>query len=307
MTARSTALEEAPALPPVIARQLDLPRAVYRLQSGPYAGRRLHFIDRPGSDPAARPVVLLHGNPTWSFLWRKVIAALPEHRCLAPDLLGLGFSDRLPRMADHTVSGHAEAIAEWLRALDVQGAVLVAQDWGGPIGVCAGAREGQRIAGVVLANTSVLVPEKPRGTAFHRFARRPVLSDLAFRVLGVPQTILHRVQGDPASIRGDVAAAYRWPLRRWRERIAPLALARLVPDRPDHPSVPELRRGEAWIRSFQGPIELVWGLRDPVLGRALKRHQEAFPNAAVTPTEAGHFLQEEVPEELAAAVRRVAA
>jgi len=152
----------------------------------------------------------------------------------------------------------------------------------------------------------VRVPRRPRGTLFHRLSRLPVVSDFVYRVLGFPQIILHRVQGDPASIRGDVARAYRWPLRRLRDRVAPLALARMVPSSPDHPSVPALARGEAWAREFQGPMALVWGMRDPILARALKRHEEAFPRATVRRTEAGHFLQEEVPEAIAEAIREVA-
>jgi len=104
-----------------------------------------------------------------------------------------------------------------------------------------------------------------------------------------------------------VARAYTWPLRTWKDRAAPLALARMVPSGPDHPSMEALRRGEAWILAFKGPMALVWGLRDPLLGRALRHHEKAFPNAAVTRTEAGHFLQEEVPETLAAAVEDVVA
>lgn len=297
--------EPAPPIPDFLTKEFAFDRGIYRLERGVDAGRRLHFVDH--GPRGARPVLMLHGNPTWSFLWRKVIAALPEFRSVAPDLLGLGLSDKPSRVEDHSAERHADAVAELVEALDLRGVVLVVQDWGGPIGVGAAARLPERFAGAVVANTSVLLPDWPRGTAFHRFARRPLVSDLVFRVLGFPVGFLHRVQGDPASIRGPVARAYRWPLRRLRDRAAPLALARMVPDGPDHPSVPELRRGEAWIRGFGGPIALVWGTRDPILGRALKWHEKAFPAAPVTRTEAGHFLQEEVPEELAAAVRRVVA
>lgn len=290
-------------LPPFLAPHLPFHRATYTLQSGPDSGRRLHLIDHGA--PSAQPVLMLHGNPTWSFLWRKVIPLLPGFRCVAPDLLGLGFSDRLPRMEDHSLDRHGAAIAELVEALDLRGVILVAQDWGGPIAAQVGARLPERIAGLVLANTAVIIPSHPRGTWFHKLARTPVLSDLLFRGLGVPQNMLGRVQGDRRSIRGDVARAYRWPLRRWRDRIAPLALARMVPDGPDHPSMPALRRGEAWVRSFPGPIALVWGTADPIMGSALKRHERELPQATVTRTRAGHFLQEEVPEELAAAVEAV--
>ncbi len=293
-----------PPLPDRLARQLPFRRAAWVLEKGPDAGRRIHFIDH--GDPAARPVLLLHGNPAWCFLWRKVIPLLPSFRCVAPDLLGLGLSSRLPRLADHRVDRHGAAIAELVESLDLDGLILVGQDWGGPIAAQVGARLPERVAGAVFANTAVILPAHPRGTAFHTFARMPVLSDLVFRGLGFPQNVLHRVQGDKGSIRGDVARAYRWPLRTWSDRVAPLALARMVPNRPDHPSMEALRQGEAWTQSFPGPVALVWGMKDPILGRALRRHERAFPQAPVTRTEAGHFLQEEVPEDLAAAIEDVA-
>lgn len=293
-----------PPLPDFIARQLPFHRGIHTLREGPDAGRRIHFIDQ--GDHGARPILLLHGNPTWSYLWRKVIALLPAYRCVAPDLLGLGFSDRLPRLEDHTVDRHGDAVADLVEALDLRGFILVGQDWGGPIAMQVGLRHPDRIAGVVLGNTAVTIPSHPRGTWFHKLARVPIVSDLLFRGLGVPQIALWAAQGDRKSIRGEVARAYRWPLRTWKDRVAPLALARMVPNGPDHPSMEALRRGEAWIRSFTGPMALVWGMRDPILTHALRHHERAFPNAPVTRTEAGHFLQEEVPEALAAAVEDVA-
>ena len=87
--------------------------------------------------------------------------------------------------------------------------------------------------------------------------------------------------------------------------VAPLALARRVPNGEDHPSMPELGRVEEWVRAFRGPVALVWGRKDPILGRTLKRLQEALPRATVVETDAGHFLQEEVPEQLSEAIRAV--
>ncbi len=297
-------MSKAPALPLFIAAQLPYHRRSYTLQQGADAGRSIHYLDH--GQAKERPVLLLHGNPTWSFLWRQVIAGLEGFRAVAPDLLGLGLSGRLPDLADHSVDRHAGAVAELASALDLEGMILVGQDWGGPIAAAVGALEPERVAGLLLANTAVALPRIPRGTAFHRFARLPIASDLVFRGLGFPQIALSFTQGDRRSIRGQVARAYRWPLRRWSDRVAPLALARMVPDGPDHPSMPALRRGEAWARAFTGPVSLVWGTRDPILGRALARHEKAFPQAAVTRTEAGHFLQEEVPEVLAEAIRSLA-
>jgi cis-3-alkyl-4-acyloxetan-2-one decarboxylase len=304
--------QPVPPLPSFIAQQLPMARGSYELEHGPNAGRDLHYIDTGPSEGPKKgepTVFMVHGNPTWSFLWRKVIAALPGRRCVAPDLLGFGLSSRLPREEDHRVERHADTLCELVDALELDRVVLVGQDWGGPLVASLGARlsaqRSDRVAGVVLGNTSVLVPREPRGTLFHRFARAPVVSDLAFKVLGMPQNLLWVAQGDRRSIRGDVARAYRWPLRSRQDRVGPLALARMVPDSVAHPAIDELRRGEAWIRAFEGPMALVWGTKDPILGKALRRHEETFPDAPVTLTRAGHFLQEEVPDALAAAIEDV--
>ena len=129
--------------------------------------------------------------------------------------------------------------------------------------------------------------------------------DLVFRT-GFPANAMHFAQGDRASICGDVARAYRWPLRHLGDRVAPLALARMVPDGDAHPSIPALRRCLDFVDGFGGPIAVVWGDRDPVLGRVRSFVERRLPQARVTRTRAGHFLQEEVPDELAAAVRAVA-
>jgi haloalkane dehalogenase len=304
VTADPARFAAGPALPEFLVPLFPFNRRVLTLPGERNAGHRLHFVEAGPSD--GRPVLLLHGNPTWSFLWRRVIQDLDELRCVAPDLLGLGLSDRLPHLRDHTVDGHAESIAELAESLDLRGVILVGQDWGGPILAAAAARMPERIAGVVLANTAVVLPRHLRGTAFHRFSHLPILSDIVFRVFGFPVKSLHRAQGDPDSISGVVARAYLWPLRRVSDRVAPLALARMAPNGPNHPSVPALERGQEWLLGFRGPTALVWGTRDPILGRALSRHVKRLPEAIVRTTEAGHFLQEEVPEVLAQAIREVA-
>jgi pimeloyl-ACP methyl ester carboxylesterase len=299
-----------PRLPPFLASEMPFERSAYQLEGrGPDGGRTLHYVDH--GDRSAQPVLLCHGNPTWSFLWRKVIDRLDptRFRCIAPDLLGFGLSSKLTRVRDHTLDRHLDAITELVRFLDLPpGVILVGQDWGGPIVVGAGARAlREKVGGIVLGNTSVLVPSRPKGTLFHRFSHAPIISDLAFRVLGFPLGVLGRAQGDRASISGDVARAYRWPLESALARTGPLGMARMVPSGPDHPSLPALRELEAWIRTFAGPMALVWGDRDPILGRAIRKHVATFPNAKVTRTQAGHFLQEEVPDELARAIEDVAA
>jgi haloalkane dehalogenase len=286
-------------LPDFIARQYPFRSHFASTRLG-----RMHSVD----EGTGRPVLLLHGNPTWSFLWRKVIAGLAGAplRVVAPDLPGLGLSDKPRALAAHTLRAHGQCLLELVEQLDLRDVVLGVQDWGGPIGAWMAARSGGRVTALLVMNTSLLVPRAYRTTAFHRFAHLPIVSDVVFRGLNFPVPVLGRTQGDPRSISGDVTRAYAWPLRRIADRAAPLALARMVPNRPDHPTVAELTEGDAWVRGFTGPTELVWGLRDPILGKALKRHREALPHARVTETQAGHFLQEEVPDVIAAALRRLA-
>ena len=256
-----------------------------------------------------RDVVCVHGNPTWSFLWRKVMAALdgPRLHVLAPDLLGCGRSSKPRAVAWHTLDRHAAALAAWMESRRLLDPILVVQDWGGPIGLLAASRAPSvRVSAVCILNTGVVLPGHFRGTRFHRLARTPIVAPLLFRGLGFPLHSLARVQADRRSISGDVARAYRWPFRRMVDRAAPLGLARMVPDSPGHPSVAGLTAVDAWIRAFPGPVELVWGRKDPLLGRVLRRHAEQLPRARVTETEAGHFLQEEVPEIIARSIRRLA-
>jgi haloalkane dehalogenase len=261
----------------------------------------LHFID----EGEGRPILLLHGNPTWCYLWRKVIRILrPEPvRIIAPDLIGLGLSSKPRRLEMHTLDFHADRISALVRALDLADLTIAAQDWGGPIGAVMAARNAERIHGAVFANTGIRVPVKPpRVTLFHRFSHAPVLSDLAFRYLNLTVRMLHRVQGDRSSIGPAERRAYRYPLARISDRAAPLALARLVPTSLDSPTLLTLREAHDWALEFAGPTRLVWGRRDPILGRTIHPMKKLFPNAEVTETGAGHFLQEEVPEELAEAI-----
>jgi haloalkane dehalogenase len=257
-----------------------------------------------------KPVLLLHGNPSWSFLWRKVAIALSgaPFRLVMPDLIGLGFSDK-PRDARlHTMENHARWLGTLLDRAVPGPMIAVVQDWGGPIAMRALADRPERLSGLVVLNTA-LSPPRPdfRATPFHRFSQAPVVSQLAFRLLGFPQNAMFAVQGDRSSVRGQVARAYRYPLRRLRDRAAPLALARMVPDSFEHPSIEPLRRVQAFVESFDGPAAIVWGDRDPVLGGVRTWIEKLLPQAEVTRTQAGHFLQEEVPHPIADAIRRVAA
>jgi cis-3-alkyl-4-acyloxetan-2-one decarboxylase len=267
-------------------------------------GVRMHVAEW-GSGPA---VVMLHGNPSWGFLWRKVVAELAGEgmRLIVPDLVGLGLSDK-PRDGEaHSLAAHGTWVGRLLDELVPGEFALAAQDWGGPIGLWAAAERLSRVTGLVLGNT-VVGPPRPgfKATAFHRFARVPLVSDAVFRLGGFPQNVMTMVQGDRTSILGKAALGYMWPLRRLRDRTAPLAMARMVPDSGEHPSIPALERAQRAFTEIRAPIAAVWGTRDPILGTVIGHVERLRPDIRVTRTAAGHFLQEEVPGELADAIRDV--
>ncbi len=290
----------APEIPSWIERELPFRR--YAVEVEP--GVRMHVMEAG----EGLPVVMVHGNPSWGFLYRKVAAALAgeELRLIVPDLVGLGYSSRVPYEA-HTLERHVRWMAKLYAALGLDRAVVAVQDWGGPIGVGALAESRIR-AGLVVMNTVLSPPREGfRETAFHRFARTPIVSDFAFRALAFPVRGMGLVQGDRTSIRGEVLRAYLEPLRDVRTNVAPLALGRMVPNDFAHPSVPGLAKCHAYVRAFEGPAAIVWGDRDPILGGVRTWMERCFPGAPVTRTQAGHFLQEEVPGPIAEAIRGVAA
>jgi haloalkane dehalogenase len=266
----------------------------------------IHFIDQG----VGIPVILQHGNPTWCYLWRKVVRILLQEkvRVIAPDLVGLGLSSKPRDSRIHTLDFHAQRLSALVSALELDKVTIVGQDWGGPIVGVMAARNPGRIHGAVFANTAIRVPRRqPRRTPFHRFSHLPLVSDLFFRVFNFPVPFLGLVQGDRSSIGRAERRAYLWPLRKIRDRTAPLALARLVPSSLDSPTVETMREIEIWAQSWKGPVRLVWGMRDPILNRALWSTKKLFPDADAVETDAGHFLQEEVPRELAAAILDVVA
>jgi len=291
----------APQLPAWLSARVPFKR--YRVDVGDY---HMHVMEVG----EGRPVLLQHGNPTWGFLYRKVAQALTGEplRLIMPDLVGLGFSDTARNPAEHTLDNHARWLGALIEQYNEPRWALVVQDWGGPIGTLALAHAKVKLDGMVVLNTVLRAPREGfKASAFHRFSHVPVVSNLMFQGLGFPQLHLGPAQGDPGSMSGEVGRAYRYPLRGWARRSGPLALTRMAPDRGGHPSVAALARCEAIVRGYEGPAALVWGRRDPVLARALKRTRELLPQASLTETQAGHFLQEEVPMTIAAALREVIA
>ena len=253
------------------------------------------------------PLFMQHGNPTSGFLYRKVAEALPtEHvRVIMPTLVGLGFSSKIPA-SQHTLDNHIRWINRVLEELELDELVYVGQDWGGPIGMGALAQSPGLLKGAVVMNTGFSAPNEQMDlSTAHATVKTPLVGEILLEVFNSIFEQLHRMQGDPSSIPVGVAELYGKPVVDSGNAKAPLALMRMVPDGPDHPSVPAMRIIEQYVGGLDIPVEIVWGMSDPILAQGLPLMQQIFPEAQVTETDAGHFLQEEVPAEIAAAILRV--
>ena len=254
------------------------------------------------------PVYLQHGNPTTGLLYRKVVESLPldSVRAIMPTMVGLGFSTKVPA-SEHTLDNHMRWMNSVLKTLNLTEVVFVGQDWGGPVGMGALSLSPGVLKGAVVMNTGVRAPRVPMDLSrAHALVKTPLVGELL--VEAMPPLFFSRlaeVQGDPATMPPQVMDLYRRPLQDSGNAKATLALMRMVADGPDHASSPALRDIERYVEGLDIPAELVWGMNDPILARGLPVMQKILPTAPVIETEAGHFLQEEVPEIIAAAVLRI--
>jgi len=292
---------EAYPLPDYAAAFVDDDYKSYFIEVEP--GIKIHVLE-VGS---GYPVYMQHGNPTSGFLYRKVAAALPTDRVrvIMPTMPGLGFSTKIPD-SEHTLDNHMRWMNAVLEALDLEGVVYVGQDWGGPVGMGALSLSPGMLDGVVAMNTGFNAPtEKVNLSKAHATVKTPVIGELLMEVFGSIFDRLPAVQNDPGSMPPELLELYSRPLEDSGNSKAPLSLMRMVTDGPEHPSNKQMHQIEAYVQSLDVSAEIVWGLSDPILGGRLDDMKRNFPNARVTETQAGHFLQEEVPDEIAAAVMRV--
>lgn len=294
---------EAFPLPDYAAQALPEGYKSYLVEVEP--GIKIHVLEAG----TGTPVYLQHGNPTNGLLYRKIWQELPTDRMrlIMPTMVGLGFSSKVPA-SQHTLENHVRWMNAALRQLDPGGLIYVGQDWGGAVGLGALMRSPELLKGMVILNTGFMAPkEKFELSRPHAIAATPIVGEILLENVVSVFDRLHETQGDPASIPPEVAALYARPVRDSGNIKGPLALMRMVPTGPDHPTSPLMGEVEAYARALEVPTEIVWGMRDPILARLLPAMKEMYPAARVTETQAGHFLQEEVPVEIAEAIERVVA
>jgi haloalkane dehalogenase len=261
-------------------------------------GLRMHYVDEGAGDP----VLLLHGEPTWSFLWRKIVPRVVAsgRRALAPDHFGFGRSDKPTDQAWYTYDRHVEAATRFLQALDLRGLTLVVHDWGGPIGLRLAVENAERVERIVILDTGVWAGRAPSET-WLRFRE-------AVRHAGGGLDIGRLVAaGTARGLSEDVRAAYDAPFPSPESKAGALAFPELVPTEPEHPSAAPMTRVRDALGSWRKPVHVIWGADDVVLPpRVGERFVELIPGATGPElvADASHFLQEDAPNEVTASILR---
>ncbi len=253
-------------------------------------GARVHYVDE-GAGP---PILCLHGEPTWSYLYRKMIPILGKHgRVLAPDFIGFGKSDKYTRVSDYTFQMHTNTLKAFIQQLDLGEITIVVQDWGGMIGLRVAAEMPERFARLVIMNTML-----PVG------ARKPALAFRLWRAFAVHSPILPigliMQLGTVSRLPKAVIRAYQAPFPGKRYKAGARAFPALVPVAPDMPGVAAMQRTRATLSAWQKPALILFSDKDPILSGAHTFCRKLIPTAeADTIHNAGHFLQEDKGEEIA--------
>jgi haloalkane dehalogenase len=271
-------------------RFANLPGYAYEPSYVEIEGLRVAYVEEGSGDP----ILMLHGEPTWGYLYRKMIPPLAAvGRVIIPDLIGFGRSDK-PRVTNaYSYRAHTRWVRKFIVALGLERITLVCQDWGGLLGLRVLAQMPERFARVVPMNTGL-----PLGTmseAFHQW-RRFSQSVEYLDVASLVRNTLKR-----AHLSDGEAAAYQAPFPSAAYQTAALAFPRLVPTHADDPGVYENRKAVERLRELDVPVFMAWSENDPITKPAEAMLRGIFRNAAPTYwiADAGHFIQEEAGEEIA--------
>lgn len=260
---------------------------------------RIHYVDeglRNGS-----PVLLMHGEPSWSFLYRKMIPIFlgTGYRAVAPDLIGFGRSDKPAHRSDYTYNRHVEWMAAWLEKVDLKGVTLVCQDWGGLIGLRLLAAHPERFARVVTANTGLPTGDSRISEAFLQWRKFSI---------EVPEFNIGAIMnmGTLSDLPEEILAAYNAPFPDETYKEGARIFPSLVPVAPDDPAAQANRQAWEVLSGFEKPFLTAFSDGDPITRGGEQIFQKRVPGAKDQPHTvikgAGHFLQEDRGEEFARVV-----
>lgn len=267
-------------------------------------GLQYHYID----EGEGTPILFVHGNPTWSFAFRKLVTGLSnEFRCIAVDHIGCGLSDK-PQDYEYRLATHIDNLCHLIEELDLDHITLVAHDWGGAIGMGAAVRMSARISKIVLMNTAAFPSEFiPKRIAACRI---PILGVIgvrgfnAFAGAAITQAVADKNVWTPASKAGYLA-----PYNNWANRVAVHRFVQDIPMNDSHPSYATLQEIAEQLDLFNDtPIKLIWGMQDWCFHPGfLKEFQNRWPHAETVELDhAHHYLFEDDPQRCLDEIRQFA-
>jgi len=265
-------------------------------------GTMLRICTIDEGPPDAASVLLIHGEPSWSFLYRRIIAKLvgAGHRVVAPDLIGFGRSDKPSELADYTFERHVRWMSDWLLAMQLKNITFFGQDWGGVIGLRLVAAYPQRFARVMVANTGL-----PTGEGFSEGFRRWLEFSQTAPSLSISDIL---GMGCQRTLSAAEKAAYDAPFPDESYKAGARRFPALVPVTPQHGSVAENKAAWKVLESFTRPFLTAFSDEDPITRGGERIFQDRVPGAKgqphVTIGNAGHFLQEDKPDEIADLLHR---
>ena len=265
-------------------------------------GHRCHYID----EGSGETLLMVHGNPTWSFAWRNLISDLSnDYRALALDHIGCGFSDK-PQDYPYLLKQHIANLQRFVEELDLQRVTLFAHDWGGAIGMGTAARIPERFARFVLFNTTAFRSRRiPLRIAVCRI---PLLGALAVRGFNAfSRAALSMAVTQHERMTATVKAGYLAPYANWRDRIAVLRFVQDIPLSESHPSFAVLLEVEQGLAQFtESPMLLVWGEKDWCFStQFLEEFEQRFPQAqTLRLPDSGHYVFEDAHERIIPVVRK---
>jgi haloalkane dehalogenase len=254
-------------------------------------GLRMHYVDEGEGAPA----LLLHGEPTWAYLYRKVIPQVaPVARCVAPDYFGFGRSDKPVERDSYSYDTHTASLERFVDELDLRDVTVVMQDWGGPLGMRLAVERPDRIARLVVMNTGIFLGRPPSDTwlRFRELVRRSGAEFQPGRLIQRTCTTL---------LPDEVVAAYDAPFPTAESKTGVLMFPEQVPTEPDHPSAEKMREVREKLGSWDRPALVFFGDSDPIFSqRVAERIAELIPGAELQEpiAGAGHFVQEDAGEEV---------